>query len=58
MHIEKIFLFLGCTMQKIMDIENWELYRYICSITWNFHVLVKKESKCDRKLIYGRLFVL
>ena len=25
MHIEKIFLFLGCNMQKIMDIENEEL---------------------------------
>ena len=58
MQIEKFFLFLGCTMKKIMDIENRELYGYICSITWNFHVLVKKESKGDRKLIYGRLFVL
>ena len=28
MHIEKIFLFLGCNMQKIMDIENEKLYGY------------------------------
>ena len=26
MHIEKIFMFLGCNMQKIMDIENEKLY--------------------------------
>ena len=27
MHIEKIFMFLGCNTQKIMDIENEELNR-------------------------------